>query len=64
MQNISALEEGLWGKKKTGPWWKRPVEGDIKELRREINLLERAKKKELGVRRKRGLVELHGNYII
>ena len=33
-------------------------------MRREISLLERAKKKELGVRRKRGLDELHGKYII
>jgi len=33
-------------------------------LRRETSLLERAKKKELGVRRKRGLDELHGKYII
>ena len=35
------------GKKKE-PWWKRRIEGDIKQLKQDINLLERVKKGALG----------------
>ena len=30
--------------KKVEPWWKRRIEGDIKRIRREVNILEREKR--------------------
>ena len=37
------------GRKRKNPWWKRPVEKDIKEL--DINILERIKKGKIGARK-------------
>ena len=37
------------GRKRKNPWWKRPVEKDIKEL--DINILERIKKGKVGARK-------------
>ena len=34
--------------KKKDPWWKRRIEGDIKQLRKDLNLLERVKKGTIG----------------
>lgn len=39
------------GGKKTDPWWKRRIEGDIKQLRKDINILERVKKDQIGTRK-------------
>ena len=36
------------------PWWQRRIEGDIKRIRKDINMLERVKRGEL---RKRGNME-------
>ena len=36
------------------PWWQRRIEGDIKRIRKDINMLERVKRSEL---RKRGKME-------
>ena len=39
------------GRKRKDPWWKRPVEKDIKELEKDINILERLKKGKIGARK-------------
>ena len=39
-------------RKKKDPWWKRHIEEDIKELKKDINVLERVKKGEIGTRKK------------
>ena len=41
------LKKFKQGKKKE-PWWKRRIEGDIKQLKKDINLLERVKKGAMG----------------
>jgi len=33
--------------KKVESWWKRRIEGDIKRIRREVNILEREKRGEI-----------------
>ena len=38
------------GGKKKDPWWKRRIEEDIKQLKKDINILERVKKGQIGVR--------------
>ena len=38
------------GGKKKGPWWKRRIEEDIKQLKKDINILERVKKGQIGAR--------------
>ena len=32
-------------------WWKRRIEGDIRHLRKDINILERVKKDQIGTRK-------------
>ena len=39
------------GRKRKDPWWKRPIEKDIKELEKDINILERVKKGKIGARK-------------
>ena len=39
------------GGKKKDPWWKRRIEGDIRHLREDINILERVKKDQIGTRK-------------
>ena len=48
------------GGKKKDPWWKRHIEEDIKQLRKDTNILERVKKGEIGARKenKAKLVEV------
>ena len=45
------------GGKKKDPWWKRRVEEDVKQLKKDINILERVKKEQIGAR-KEGKVKL------
>ena len=45
------LKTYIAGKKKD-PWWKRRIEKDIKQLKKDVNLLERIKKGMIGVRSK------------
>ena len=45
------------GGKKKGLWWKRRTEEDIKQLKKDINILERVKKGKIGTRKK-GKVKL------
>ena len=56
MSGIVGLKKYEGGKKKD-LWWKRRIEEDIKQLRKDINILERVKKGQIGVR-KEGKVEL------
>ena len=44
------------------PWWKRRIEGDIKRIRREVNILEREKRGE--IKSKRKVKELENKYNI
>ena len=48
------------GGKKKDPWWKRHIEEDIKQLRKDTNILERVKKGQIGARKenKAKLVEV------
>ena len=39
------------GGKKKDPWWKRRIEEDIKQLKKDINILQRVKKWQIGARR-------------
>ena len=41
------LKEFKRDDKKTDPWWKRRIQGDIKELRKDVNILERKRKDQL-----------------
>ena len=43
---------------KNEPKWKRMIQGDIKRLRQDLNLLQRERKGELGKRRNRKLKDL------
>ena len=36
------------GGKTKDPWWKRQIEGDIKHLKKDITILERVKKDQIG----------------
>ena len=45
------------GGKRKDPWWKRRVEEDVKQLKKDINILERVKKEQIGAR-KEGKVKL------
>ena len=49
-------------RKKNEPRWKRRFEGDIKRLRKDVNILERKLKGELGERKKQKLLQLHERY--
>ena len=44
--------------------WKRRIQGDIKRLRQDLNLLERERKGELGKRRNRKLRDLEEKYTV
>ena len=46
-------------KKKNEPRWKPRIEGDMKRLKQEVNVLERESKGELGLKKKRKLSELN-----
>ena len=48
--------------KKQDPWWKRRIEGDIKNLKKDISILEREKKGETGMRGKRKIKNLGDKY--
>ena len=50
------LKKSEDGKKKD-PWWKRRIEEDIKQLKKDINILERVEKGQIGAR-KEGKVRL------
>ena len=39
------------GGRKKGPWWKRRIEEDIKQLKKDINILERVKEGQIGARK-------------
>ena len=39
------------GGRKKDPWWKRRIEEDIKQLKKDINILERVKKGQIGARK-------------
>ena len=39
------------GVKKKDPWWKRRIEKDIKQLKKDINILERVKREHIGARK-------------
>ena len=39
------------GRRKKDPWWKRSIEEDIKQLKKDINILQRVKKWQIGARR-------------
>ena len=45
------------GGKKKDPWWKKRIEEDIKQLKKDINILERVKKEQIDAR-KVGKVQL------
>lgn len=49
-------------REKKDPWWKRRIEGDIKNLKKDVNLLDRSEKGELGQRKKGKLQKLHDKY--
>ena len=49
-------------RKKNEPRWKRRIEGDIKRLKQEVNLLERESKGEVGLNKKLKLSELNERY--
>ena len=48
--------------KKQDPWWKRRIEGDIKNLKKNISILEREKRSETGMRGKRKVKDLGDKY--
>ena len=48
--------------KKQDPWWKRRIEGDIKNLKKDISILEREKRGETGMRGKRKIKNLGDKY--
>ena len=39
------------GRKRKGPRWKRRIKEDIKQLKKDINILERVKKGQIGARK-------------
>ena len=49
-------------RKKNEPRWKRRIEGDIKKLRQDVNLLTRDLKGELGSKKKQEMKELYEKY--
>ena len=49
-------------RKKNEPKWKRRIEGDIKRLRKDVNILERESKGELGERKRQKLLQLRERY--
>ena len=68
-----AMPAALWVAKEVGvrkdkigekkePWWKRRIESDITNLRRDINRLERERQEEIGQKGKRKINELNAKY--
>ena len=55
------MKKGKIGEKKE-PWWKRRIESDISNLRRDINRLERERRGETGGKGKRNIKELNAKY--
>ena len=55
------VKKGKRGKKKE-PWWKRRIESDITNLRRDINRLERERQGETGGKGKRKIKEMNAKY--
>ena len=55
------VKKGKIGEKKE-PWWKRRIESDITNLRRDINRLERERRGETGQKGKRKIKELNAKY--
>ena len=55
------VKKGKRGEKKE-PWWKRRIESDITNLRRDINRLERERQEETGGKGKRKIKELNTIY--
>ena len=64
------MATALWVAKKVGvkkskrgekkePWWKRSIESDITNLKRDINRLERERQRETGGKGKRKIEELY-----
>ena len=53
------MKNGKIGEKKAS-WWKRRIESDITNLRRDINRLERERRGETGGKGKRKIKELNG----
>ena len=49
-------------REKNEPRWKRRIEGDIKKLRQDVNLLTRDLKGELGLKKKQTMKELYEKY--
>ena len=49
-------------RKKNEPRWKRRIEGDIKRLKKDVNILERELKGEIGERKRQKLLQLHEKY--
>ena len=49
-------------REKSGPRWKRRIEGDIKKLRQDVNLLTRALRGELGSMKKQKMKQLYEKY--
>ena len=49
-------------RKKNEPRWKRRIEGDIKRLRKDVNILERKLKGEIAERKRQKLLQLHEKY--
>ena len=49
-------------KEKNEPRWKRKIEGDVKKLRQDVNLLTRDLKGELGSKKKQKMKELYEKY--
>ena len=47
---------------KKEPWWKRRIEGDIKQIRKDLNILERRLKDELGQKKKAKLQRIEDKY--
>ena len=55
------VKKGKRGKKKE-PWWKRRIESDITNLRRDINRLERERQGETRGKGKRKIKEMNAKY--
>ena len=55
------MKKGKRGEKKE-PWWKRRIESDIGNLRRDINRLKRERRGETGGKRKRKIKGLNTKY--
>ena len=50
------------GGKKKDPWWKRRIEEDIKQLKKDINIIERGKKGQIGARKESNAKLIEGKY--